>query len=130
MFAGFGKQVNKSMLVSNYKEGYRLKNLTNPYKKHILIKVKAYAYGGGGIVQSLTSLQHECLNAILDCLKKHDKSPTRKELAGLINQKSTNGINQILKALKQKGYIEISPPNKHRNIIVTDMGYGQRTLFD
>ncbi|MBN1699574.1 MAG: hypothetical protein JW881_18790 [Spirochaetales bacterium] len=66
----------------------------------------------------LTELQENFLFLIHDYIKREGKSPTRRELLKLGNQKSTHGVNQILTALEKKGYISIDPPRKSRNIII------------
>jgi SOS-response transcriptional repressor LexA len=67
---------------------------------------------------TLTELQERFLVLVDEYTRRHGESPTRRELARLGGQKSTHGVNQILKALERKGYINIYPPGEPRNIIV------------
>jgi hypothetical protein len=48
----------------------------------------------------------------------------------LLQQKSINGVNQILTALAKKGFIKIDPPRKKRNILVGKEHYRQLFLFN
>lgn len=66
----------------------------------------------------LTELQERFLLLIYDHIRRHGKSPTRRELAKVSGQKSTHGVNQILNALNKKGYITIGPARATRNIVV------------
>ena len=69
-------------------------------------------------MDGLTELQDSCLRTIDRYIKRHLRAPTRRELAELIGQKSTHGVNQLLRALAKKGCIRIGPPGKARNIAV------------
>jgi SOS-response transcriptional repressor LexA len=80
-------------------------------------------------MSELTEIQERCLKIIITFTQKNGKPPTRKELADLVGQKSTNGINQILSALNKKGYIKIDPPGKRRNIMVLRGNSKQLVLF-
>ena len=61
-------------------------------------------------MNELTSIQEQCLLAIIGYMKANEKPPARRELKQILGQKSTNGVNQIVKALVKKGYIKIDPP--------------------
>ena len=54
----------------------------------------------------LTESQELCLNLIVYFIKENGHAPTRKELAELLKQKSLNGVNQKLRQLEKKGFIE------------------------
>jgi SOS-response transcriptional repressor LexA len=81
------------------------------------------------VMNELTSLQEQCLLSIIACIEANQKPPTRRELQQILGQKSTNGANQILKALMKKGYIRIDPPGKKRNIMVLRKPQNQLPLF-
>jgi len=82
-------------------------------------------------MEELTDLQEKCFSIIIRYSRQNGgHPPTRRELMNLLSQKSVNGINQILVALKKKGYIRIGPPGKKRNIIVIKEHYRQLALFD
>jgi len=66
----------------------------------------------------LTEYQENCLLVICNYFDENGATPTRQELTDMLGQKSTNGVNQILKALEKKRYIEFEPPRKRRNIII------------
>jgi SOS-response transcriptional repressor LexA len=71
------------------------------------------------VFSELTELQSRCLYFLCQFMDEHDnKAPTRRQLAELMGQKSTHGVNQILDALQRKGYIEITTPRSWRNIRV------------
>jgi len=76
----------------------------------------------------LTRLQERFLLLIHEHMKRDGKSPTRRELAKIGGQKSTHGVNQILNALKKKGYITIDPPGATRNIVVRHVPARQLSL--
>ena len=69
-------------------------------------------------MERLTEPQACCLKAIDRYRRRSGQAPTRRELATLLQQKSTNGVNQILDALSKKGYVKIRPPRRRRNIVV------------
>ena len=72
-------------------------------------------------MDGLTPVQDRCLRAIDEYTKRHGRAPTRRELAELVDQKSTNGINQILRALLKKGHVALGPRAKARNIQVVSV---------
>ena len=81
-------------------------------------------------MEELTELQESCLNIVVSFLGQNGgKPPTRRELMDFLQQKSINGVNQILTALEKKGFIKINPPKKKRNILVIKRQNKQLTLF-
>lgn len=79
--------------------------------------------------KKLTKLQEKSLFTIARYIKENSKSPTRQELVPLLEQKSTNGVNQILYLIARKGYIKIEPPRKKRNIKILHTPDIQLDLF-
>ena len=82
-------------------------------------------------MEELTELQERCLNIISDILNQNGgKPPTRRELMDFLQQKSINGINQILRALQKKGYVKLGPARQRRNIVVLRCPVKQLGLFE
>jgi SOS-response transcriptional repressor LexA len=81
-------------------------------------------------MDNLTPIQEESLVVIDHYIEEHSESPTRQELSKMLGQKSTNGVNQILEALRKKGYIRLDPPRRKRNIVVLRRPHKQMDLFD
>lgn len=81
-------------------------------------------------MDELTELQERGLLLIDGYIKEHGQAPTRRELAELLGQKSTNGVNQILQQLQKKGYIKLQPPRRRRNIVILRRPHRQMDLFD
>ena len=82
-------------------------------------------------MEELTELQERCLNIIDDFLNQNGgRPPTRRELMGLLHQKSINGVNQILRALQKKDYIKLGPARQRRNIVVLRRPVKQLGLFE
>ena len=81
-------------------------------------------------MDELTELQEQGLLLIVSYIKEHGQAPTRREMAELLAQKSTNGVNQILQQLKKKGYIRLGPPRKKRNIKIIHRPHKQLNLFE
>lgn len=54
----------------------------------------------------LTKRQAEVLNWISDYQTTRGRAPTIREIGDALGIKSTNGVNDNLKALERKGYIE------------------------
>lgn len=81
-------------------------------------------------MDGLTPLQERCLLLIRDHLQREGQAPTRRELAKLVGQKSTNGVNQILKALAKKRFIKFTPPERSRNIVLLRMPERQLALLE
>lgn len=67
----------------------------------------------------LTAKQQKVLNAIYEFQRLHDRMPTHQELKERLNFKSVNSVQQYLKALKNKGYLDIEK-NKSRGISLKD----------
>lgn len=61
---------------------------------------------------SLTSRQQQVLDFIGSYHRVHGYSPTMREIAAHIGVSSTNGVNDHLKALARKGYVENAKPRK------------------
>jgi len=81
-------------------------------------------------MDELTELQERGLLLIDRYMKEHGQAPTRRELAELLGQKSTNGVNQILEAMQKKNYIKLEPPKQKRNIVILRQPHRQMELFD
>ncbi len=81
-------------------------------------------------MDGLTEAQERCLNIINNYIEENGCAPTWNDLAELLGQKSTNGINQILEALRKKLYIKIEPPGRKRNIVILRRPHRQMGLFD
>ncbi len=69
-------------------------------------------------MDGLTPRQTGCLRHIIEYIRENGIAPTRRELVRLADQKSTNGVRQILLALEKKGYVKLHPPGRVRNIVV------------
>ena len=80
-------------------------------------------------MEDLTASQEQCLDIIIQFIAKNGHAPTRQELAEQLSQKSANGVNQKLRQLQDKGYIEIRPARKKRNIVVLRGSERQLVLF-
>lgn len=57
-------------------------------------------------MKGLTDRQRQVLHFIVDCMKESGYPPTIREIGAGLRIKSTNGVNDHLKALERKGYIE------------------------
>jgi len=57
-------------------------------------------------VKSLTERQKEALSFIIDYVEETGYPPTIREIGDELGIKSTNGVNDHLKALEKKGYLE------------------------
>lgn len=55
--------------------------------------------------KQLTDRQAEVLNFIIDCIHADGFPPTIREVGDHLSIKSTNGVNDHLKALEKKGYL-------------------------
>ena len=80
-------------------------------------------------MDGLTAIQDDCLRAITRYIRKEGRAPTRRELVELTDQRSTNGVNQLLRALAKKGCIRIGPTGKARNIVVLHIPPKQLSLI-
>jgi repressor LexA len=56
--------------------------------------------------QPLTARQQQALDFISNCLEHHGFPPTLREIGEHMGIRSTNGVNDHLKALERKGYLE------------------------
>lgn len=65
----------------------------------------------------LTDRQSETLSTIIDYIRDNSMPPTLREIGDRMGISSTNGVNDHLRALERKGYIE-SLPLKSRGIKV------------
>ena len=81
-------------------------------------------------MKGLTKPQEQCLDIIVQFIMKNGHAPTRQELTDRLKEKSVNGVNQKLTQLQHKGYIQIRPVRKKRNIIVLRKPEKQMVLFD
>ena len=70
--------------------------------------------------QTLTGRQQELLNFIGDHLRDHGYPPSIREMADHMGIRSTNGVNDHLKALERKGYIGRKEDLKSRAIALTE----------
>ena len=59
-------------------------------------------------MKPVTERQHEVLGCIYQYINDNGFAPTLRELGGMLNIKSTNGVNDHLLALVRKGLIERS----------------------
>lgn len=80
-------------------------------------------------MDGLTTIQENCLRIIRNYITTERRPPTRRELAKLTGQRSTNGINQILAALERKGCIKMEPRGRARNIVVLRVPTRQLSLL-
>lgn len=58
-------------------------------------------------MKHLTHKQERVLVAIKEFWQSQDRMPTRQELADILGYRSTNSIQQFLKALSNKGYVDL-----------------------
>lgn len=68
---------------------------------------------------SLTAKQQRVLNTIYEFYRTYDRMPTHQELKEKLNFKSVNSVQQYLKALKSKGYLDIEK-HKSRGVSLRD----------
>lgn len=80
-------------------------------------------------MNGLTAIQENCLRIIRSYIRRERRPPTRRELAKLTGQRSTNGISQILAALERKGCIKMEPRGCPRNIVVLRIPAKQLSLL-
>ena len=57
-------------------------------------------------MRPLTKRQVEVYTAITDFIQNNDRCPSFRELADVLGIKSTNGVNDHVKALKKKGLLQ------------------------
>ena len=72
---------------------------------------------------ALTERQAQALKYISDCLTDRGYPPTLREIGEHMGIKSTNGVNDHLKALERKGYL-MRQDAKSRALILTQR-YGK-----
>jgi repressor LexA len=56
-------------------------------------------------MQELTERQRKVLEFILDAIDEHGYPPTLREIGNVMGIRSTNGVNDHLRALERKGYL-------------------------
>src|SRR5690242_21434896 len=66
----------------------------------------AWTTSGETVRQPLTARQREALDFITYCLDERGYPPTLREIGEHMGIRSTNGVNDHLKALEKKGYLE------------------------
>lgn len=59
-----------------------------------------------GARESLTLRQSQVLEFIKACIDERGYPPTLREIGGHLSIRSTNGVNDHLKALERKGYLK------------------------
>lgn len=69
-------------------------------------------------MKGLTARQEQVLGFIAETIRERGFPPTIREIGSALSIRSTNGVNDHLKALERKGYIERSGA-KSRAILVT-----------
>ncbi len=69
--------------------------------------------------KELTGRQRQLLEYIADHLRGHGFPPSIREMADHMGIRSTNGVNDHLKALERKGYLERKEGLKSRAIALT-----------
>jgi repressor LexA len=57
----------------------------------------------------LSPRQHQILQRIADFIAQHSRPPTRADLARVMGLRNRQGIDQHLRALERKGYLELEP---------------------
>ncbi|MDH3602314.1 MAG: transcriptional repressor LexA [Candidatus Tectomicrobia bacterium] len=79
-------------------------------------------------MKRLTPRQQQILDLIRSHLQEQGMPPTRQEIARMLGVRSVNGVEDHLKALVRKGYIELLS-GRNRNIrLLQDAGHGQPGL--
>lgn len=76
----------------------------------------------------MTPRQLEVLRAIRTKMETSGYPPTIRELGDMLGIRSTNGVNDHLKTLANKGYIE-RKSSKSRALTITDAGYEATAEF-
>ena len=71
---------------------------------------------------NITKRQRETLLLVRAFISNEGKSPTLKELGVLLNVKSDQAVDQLLKKLEAVGYL-IRKRGETRNIIITKKAY-------
>ena len=71
--------------------------------------------------RDLTNRQSEVLFVIRDYIRAHGYPPTMREIGQDMGIRSTNGVNEHLRALARKGFIEITPrPGRGIKLLVLE----------
>ena len=78
-------------------------------------------------MKGLTGRQSQVLAAISESIRTTGYPPTIREIGVVLNIRSTNGVNDHLKALERKGYIT-RDTSKSRAIILTELGAAEAGL--
>jgi repressor LexA len=73
----------------------------------------------GGDMRDLTDRQREALRCIVESIEDRMMPPTLREIGNQMGIKSTNGVNDHLKALEKKGYIKRHKNTSRGNIPTT-----------
>lgn len=72
-------------------------------------------------MKPLTWAQERFLDAFVRLSLKHSMPPTMRELAEVLDMRSTNGVNEHLKRLAADGYLE-RRPGRARGYVLTSRG--------
>lgn len=80
-------------------------------------------------MNKLTSKQHKAFMYIRNCSKTRGTSPTLRELCKYMGYKAVGSAQDVVEALRKKGYIEPSDKRIARSFILTQKGkdYGNST---
>jgi repressor LexA len=82
-------------------------------------------------MKELTDRQRQLLSFIEDHLHEHGFPPSIREMADHMGIRSTNGVNDHLKALERKGYISREKSLKSRAISIVASSFpGNRSVDD
>lgn len=73
-------------------------------------------------MKSLTWAQERFLDAFVRLSFRHSMPPTMRELAEVLDLRSTNGVNEHLKRLAADGYLE-RRPGRARGYVLTSRGW-------
>jgi repressor LexA len=79
--------------------------------------------------QELTTAQSRVLDFIRKSMVEHGWPPTRAEIAAAMGYRSPNAVQDHLKAIQRKGYIELIP-DISRGIRLTAMPTEQISMMD
>jgi SOS-response transcriptional repressor LexA len=74
--------------------------------------------------QAPTAKQLAVLRAIAQHREQHHCSPTIRELLAVFGHSSTNGMADLLRALRRKGFVDWQD-GKQRTLFLTEMGLQQ-----
>ncbi len=76
------------------------------------------------VMKPLTHRQQQILDLIRDYLREQGMPPTRMEIAQMLGLRSANAVEDHLKALVRKGYVEVRS-GRNRNIRLLDASEDQ-----